>query len=790
MEVFMYIGNLEIKDLRFTRMGTDIETVPTSIENGIYKWNYGVLSDTGLDIHIDLGRECYVGTVKIALQPPKASVYSVEVLSEGKIVGRYAAETGKIVYGKVTVEVGAVANRLTVRLYSSTEEMVFTAPEITVAYEDGAPLLWPRAKGISLGKGKVKISKIVTDGSEDSEYVKNFLHTRLTERFGSYADEDGVPLTICSNQSEDYSGERFTLSSRADGICITAQKRLTMLYAVSAALDLFDGGALPVIEIDDKPTKEMRGVHIGMPKRENIDFVKRLFKYVFLPLRYNQIIVQFCGGVRYDSHPEIAEAYLESIRQFEQGLAPRFPHDYMACEGTVLEKSEVVDILDCARELGFEIIPELQTLGHVQWVTNAHPEISEREENDKIVTDTSNEDLRPTNFYTHCYCPSNEKSYEIMFDLLDEIIEMAKPQRYVHLGHDEVYHLGLCEKCKGTPHHVLFANDLMRYYNYLKKRGLSVAIWSDMLQPVTKYQTYPAVNLVPKDILMLDFIWYFHLKSDIEENLFNDGYKNVMIGNLYSSHFPRYTQRMKNEDLKGGQVSLWCALNERAMAEKGKFFDLQYTSELLWNPELYEDDMRLCYTYVISKKIQPVMRDELRGVYSPTGYCSTRISMPKGDKAGIPSAILDVCPDTIRADGVKIDVGARYDRLVFEHATLMRGLRNSWKPLIVSGNYIIEYEDGTSCEIPLRYSGNVQWMKGRYGIPLYEANYRHDGYIGTWQCDPAYDITNELGEPLMISAHVWENPNPEKRITSVSYKADEADFACLIISGLIGFNKR
>ncbi|MBQ8321774.1 MAG: family 20 glycosylhydrolase [Clostridia bacterium] len=786
----MFIGNLEIKDLRFTRMGTDIETVPTSIENGIYTWSYGVLSDTGLDIHIELGRECYVGTVKIPLQPPKASVYSAEVISEGKIVGRYAAETGKIVYGTITVEVGAVAKELIIRLYSSTEEMVFAVPEITACYDDSEPFLWPRAKKMQSGCGKVKIKEITSDGSEDGEYVKNFLHNRLKERFGDCFDAGGVPVTIRCDASEDYDGERFTVSVRSDGVLVTAKKRLTLLYAALALLDITDGGELPIIEIDDKPTKEMRGVHIGMPKRENLSFVKRLFEYVFLPLRYNHIIVQFCGGVRYDSHPEIAEAYLEAVRKFELGLAPRFPHDYMACEGTVLEKHEVSDMLAYARELGFEIIPELQTLGHVQWVTNAHPEISEREENDKIVTDTSNEDLRPTNFYTHCYCPSNEKSYEIMFDLLDEIIEMAKPERYVHMGHDEVYHLGLCEKCKKIPHHELFARDIMRYYTYLKSKGLNVAIWSDMLQPVTQYQTYPAINLVPKDILMLDFIWYFHLKEDIEENLFADGYHNVMIGNLYSSHFPRYTKRMMNENLLGGQVSLWCAMNERAMAEKGKFFELQYTSELLWNPEKYTENMRSVYNYVISRKIQPRMRDELRGVYSLSGYEEYDIKLPSGSKKGIPSALLEVCPDTVIADGASVNVANSFDRLVFEQATLMRGQRNSWKPLIISGVYTIEYEDGTREELPVRYSGNVQWLKAKYGMPLFEANYRHDGYIATWQCDPAYETTNELGEALLISGHVWENPHPDKKILTVSYKADEADFAVLILAGLKGFKKR
>jgi hexosaminidase len=122
----------------------------------------------------------------------------------------------------------------------------------------------------------------------------------------------------------------------------------------------------------------------------------------------------------------------------------------MGAEGYVLEKDEVRDLFGYARELGFELIPEVQSLGHVQWITNAYPEIGEVDENEKQVEDDREDDLRPDKKFIHCYCPSNERSYEIIFDILDETIDVIKPQRYVHIGHDEVYHLGLCEKCRKT----------------------------------------------------------------------------------------------------------------------------------------------------------------------------------------------------------------------------------------------------------------------------------------------------------------------------------------------------
>ena len=184
--------------------------------------------------------------------------------------------------------------------------------------------------------------------------------------------------------------------------------------------------------------------------------------------------------------------------------------------------------------------PEVQSFGHVQYITYAHPDIAEVTEEEKdVILDTRAADQPPSTFYKHSYCPMNEKSYEIIFDLIDEIVEVVRPERYVHMGHDEIYQIGLCPRCKNIPHDELYARHVIRMYDYLKARGYKMAIWSDMLQPTEKrYQTCTAIDRLPKDILMLDFIWYFHFDMDLENNILPAGFP-VAIGNLYSSHFPR-----------------------------------------------------------------------------------------------------------------------------------------------------------------------------------------------------------------------------------------------------------
>ena len=370
---------------------------------------------------------------------------------------------------------------------------------------------------------------------------------------------------------------------------------------------------------------------------------------------------------------------------------------------------------------------------------------------------------------------------------MDEIIEVTRPDRYVHIGHDEVYYIGKCNKCKGTPHDVLFARDVNRIYNHLKELGYKTMMWSDMIQPVTKYETPGAIKMIPKDILCLDFIWYFHRSLDIEENLFPEGF-DVIAGNLYSSHYGRYRKRMAHPQMKGGQVSSWCEVNEYRMGKKGKFWDLTYTAEMLWNPENYDDDMRTVFTHVITKNIQPMQRDLIRGKYAKNGYASTAFALPEGCKCGIPRELTEAYPAAIIADGATVKVGGKYDRLVIEHTTLEVEQRVPWVNLRLSGEYTIKYADGTSFIARAEYGGGVQHYDRRYADPLYDDVHRHTGYIGTWFSDPVFEGKTDHGEDILVSGQIVENPNPDKEIVEISYKASEKDISSVVLCGIKGLN--
>ena len=46
------------------------------------------------------------------------------------------------------------------------------------------------------------------------------------------------------------------------------------------------------------------------------------------------------------------------------------------------------------------------------------------------------------------FCPLKEGSYKLLFDLWKDAMDATKGSKYIHIGSDETYELGLCDQCK------------------------------------------------------------------------------------------------------------------------------------------------------------------------------------------------------------------------------------------------------------------------------------------------------------------------------------------------------
>lgn len=183
-----------------------------------------------------------------------------------------------------------------------------------------------------------------------------------------------------------------------------------------------------------------------------------------------------------------------------------------------LSESAAREIAAECRRLYIDLIPEINCIGHQSWkdktfgLLKAYPELDETP------------GLYPGNkgIYCRSLCTSNEKVYQILFALIDEITEVFSVKK-IHVGLDEVFLIGedACLLCREKDKAALFAGAVKRLYDHcVKKRGLTMYMWGDRLLDCDdedsgykgEYEsscngTAPAVDHIPKDIIICD--WHY-----------------------------------------------------------------------------------------------------------------------------------------------------------------------------------------------------------------------------------------------------------------------------------------
>ncbi len=710
----------------------------------------------------------------------------------------------------LSVGIGLEATELIVRMDSFNRDILLAGLEVWGASID-EPKVYPVPQKMTCdGKGVFKLNdspKIVVgkDASDDTLFAATLLVEKISENLGLAAEiiRDGDGNVVLGKPGEceslDKAGlteakpDGYTLNVRTDGVSLLAGDRRGLIYGVETLLQLLgnEEPSTPACLIEDYPKMEFRGVHFFMPHRKDIPFVKRLIRYLWAPMKMNTIFLQVTSGMQFDRRPEINEVWQRENAKADKGEVPPVPHGQLG-GGTYLSKDEVRDLVHYAKSYGFEVIPEIQSLSHVEYLTMTYPEIAEK-----------------PGLYPDAYCPLHPESHKIIFDMIDEVIEVFEPERYIEMGHDEVYTLGVCERCKGKSRAELYALDVNKIYDYLKSKGLGMMIWSDMIQTFRPYATPDAIDMIPKDIVMMDFIWYFRTGEDIETHLLDAGFK-VIMGNFYSSHYTRFTRRSAREGMIGAEVSTWCNANEEDFGRKGKLYDFIFSANMIWS-EHYADELRwvmdrkiselmpvlrwqisddrLANTPSMAKSHNPIdlsdkitapMRDETGG---KGGYDFT--SLPKGEITlkGVPFRIADgvVFVETNgpqRPSQVEIPVGAKVDSLVFLHTC-----SSDTKPRIPDtfvrvktpiGLYELLYTDGSTAEIDVEYGWQVAEWNRRFAAPLAHISHRHGGYIGTYPSDPAWQGKTSAGEDVTLYGFEWANPNPDKEIKTLRIRANEA----------------
>lgn len=767
----MYIGKLNQIDagINYQIYKKDTQEIPKIKVDGnplrgeqvFVSWKE--LLETGVDIRVSMSKQYLINEVVLHLGE-KASPKSIKVYTankEKKLYAYYAETNQRIVAKTIALPLESQMTDFVIEINVEFSDVAIDEIEIYGSDLSGERIFPSPVEYVEKSKKRISVSRFETYDYDSDIGAKaaEILKEKMEERTGmSLCHKGNGTIKFVYNGA--LSENEYQLTVSEEGVRIEASDLRGMVYGVEVFLKLIQDGTVPDCEINDSPRMSFRGVHLMLPHPSQFDYAKRFVKYVLSPMGYNHIIMELAGGMEFKSHPEINAAVEEAFVKGANGEWPLFPHKEAGMGKTVTQET-MKDFVEYCRSFGIDVIPEIQSLGHVQFMTIAHPDIAERPEkaNEEDKVDERLADVPPNEFYGHSYCPSNPKSYEILFDLIDEIIDVFQPREYVHMGHDEVYQIGVCPICKEKDPADLFAEDVNRIYEYLKKRGLKMMIWADMLQPVTKYKTSGAIDKIPKDIMLLDFIWYFHMDKDIEDNLLSKDFE-VILGNMYSSHYPRYNSRITKKGVVGAQVSSWVITSEEVMAREGKIYEILYSGQMLWSKE-YSRHTRYSYDKILCD-MMPELRERLGNRKYP--------SRQDGRTQNVLVDQGDYCPNKSECGGA-FEVSCTADSLVFEHAASEKLTRIPWVELDEIGHYEVTYEGEHKECIPVTYAGNVSHWNRRHNEPFGAPYYRHNGYSATYFID-GIDKSIPGEEVMTMYRYEWINPHPNTAIKRIEYIPD------------------
>ncbi len=752
--------------------GAPLFTGNESILHDYYKVIGYEFFDDSADMVFKLDQPAFIDRVSLAFSG-RAGAVTLSVLDDkGALLAKrtmpsdFAGETA-------TLTVGAILSSFVLRLEGNYTSFSFGKADVFGASE--CPIsLFPSGAEVALSEGTLCPTGLVAEG--EARFAAENYREKLEELYGlSLPVGEGNVLFSVTDMEE----EAFSIEVTQEGGRVCGGSYRALLWASERLLSLSSAEGIRMASLKDSPMQQWRGVHVALPDRAEIPFFKRLAKYLWMPMGYNTIFLEIASKMEYRSHPRINEKWRELCRLYEEGKAP-MPAHYTFLGSDILTQQEVAELCDAFRLYGLEVVPEVQTCGHTQYITTVYPELGEIDpEQQEETIDLFAADEIPA--YIHCMCPRHPNYYKVTFDILDEVISVVRPTRYVHIGHDEIYTIGKCPRCREAGAAAIFAEEVTALHDHLMEKGLGTMMWSDMIEE-ERYETHTAIDRIPKDILCLSFTWYFHLDStkNIEERLSEHGF-SFMNGNLYSSHFPRYRERVKIPGHVGGQVSTWVAGNEAYYGYEGKIFDFLYSAEMLWNRD-YQEENRRYYTAKIAAML-PRLREYLHTGRLKT-YEKRPLPLPLSPLTS-PCGIAKAYPAASVSNDAPLTVvvGERADRIRVTHALDRAEPRRPWQRIDRTAVYELCYTDGTIASLPIHYGVEIGRYDTAYATPLSSNLYRHEGYLATYPALPLM-IKDELGADATLYTAILDNPCPEKTIQTVTFRPETKRRNTLYLFGL------
>jgi hypothetical protein len=244
------------------------------------------------------------------------------------------------------------------------------------------------------------------------------------------------------------SDEGYIMTVSQDRVEIISKSEAGLFYGCQSLEQLLEDARdfkkpVPSCKITDYPVLSYRAVHFDV--KHHLDHMNYYYESINRLARYkiNAIVFEFEDKLRYQRQPLVGAPQSISI-------------------------DEMAALTQYARERHIEITPLVQGLGHATFILK-HQEYA---------------NLRELPWNTWAFCPLNEGTYQVLFDLYRDAIEATPGSKYLHIGGDEIGNIGLCPRCKPMADKEgmlsLSLYWLKRVCEFAKENSRIPVFWDDM----------------------------------------------------------------------------------------------------------------------------------------------------------------------------------------------------------------------------------------------------------------------------------------------------------------------
>jgi len=226
------------------------------------------------------------------------------------------------------------------------------------------------------------------------------------------------------------------------------------------------------------------------------------------------LIIDCADGVRYRSHPELKKHYTVPMRELRKVAAS-------------------------AREAGIDVVPKLNFAKshrnhHDVWMGKHCPE--------------------------HGW-PNYEQYYQVAEDLISELVEALRPERFFHIGMDEDH----------SRSHVQYVSTIKKLRRIVKKFNLRTVIWNDSahdnpgsIAQVHAEKSLAAEKLIPRDIVHMPWAYGF-ARPSVVKRLVSEGFEVWAAPGGDPENVKRWRRALLAHGGKGIVLTSWtkCDRNHR-----------------------------------------------------------------------------------------------------------------------------------------------------------------------------------------------------------------------------------